>query len=280
MSIIITCNVNSRVFEESSWRAGSQGRGFRGGRGNYSSPYISHGIPNFTLKLQIAPFIEQVIPNKENDQASYYLDNRTMEIGKQLGDRLSIALAHATPVDEKLPHPNKIECNIEEVSDEEDPPSKSSKDKKANGPDSRKAPSLVFKLGNVIQPSKGGQLKGDAAFSMRESLSDGSLDTMARRPADPEEELRWMAQEVRGYVEAVLNSLAANVPKAVVLCQVEKAKEDMLNKLYSSIRFSVAGDVVSFWAESAEFLWVSRLRSILLFVLLFGAGFVAVWSWF
>ncbi|KAL6986692.1 dynamin GTPase [Sarracenia purpurea var. burkii] len=92
------------------------------------------------------------------------------------------------------------------------------------------------KLGNVIQPSKGGQLKGDAAFSMRESLSDGSLDTMARRPADPEEELRWMAQEVRGYVEAVLNSLAANVPKAVVLCQVEKSKEDMLNKLYSSIR--------------------------------------------
>lgn len=40
-----------------------------------------------------------------------------------------------------------------------------------------------------------------------------SQDTMARRPADPEEELRWMSQEVRGYVEAVLNSLAANVPK-------------------------------------------------------------------
>jgi hypothetical protein len=38
-------------------------------------------------------------------------------------------------------------------------------------------------------------------------------DAMARRPADPEEELRWMSQEVRGYVEAVLNSLAANVPK-------------------------------------------------------------------
>ena len=36
---------------------------------------------------------------------------------------------------------------------------------------------------------------------------------MARKPVDPEEELRWMAQEVRGYVEAVLNSLAANVPK-------------------------------------------------------------------
>ncbi|XP_010274994.1 PREDICTED: dynamin-2A [Nelumbo nucifera] len=161
------------------------------------------------------------------------------------------------------------ECNIEEVSEEEEPPSKSSKDKKANGPDSGKGPSLVFKITskvpyktvlkahsavvlkaesiadkiewmnkirNVIQPSKGGQAKGsETGLPIRQSLSDGSLDTMARRPADPEEELRWMAQEVRGYVEAVLNSLAANVPKAVVLCQVEKAKEDMLNQLYSSV---------------------------------------------
>ncbi|XP_059653662.1 dynamin-2A-like [Cornus florida] len=159
------------------------------------------------------------------------------------------------------------ECNIEETSDEEEPPSKTSKDKKGNGPDSGKTPNLVFKitsrvpyktvlkahsavvlkaesmadkvewlnkLRNLIQ-SKGGQVKGESSLPMRQSLSDGSLDTMARRPADPEEELRWMAQEVRGYVEAVLNSLAANVPKAVILCQVEKAKEDMLNKLYSSV---------------------------------------------
>ncbi|KAG2714035.1 hypothetical protein I3760_03G007200 [Carya illinoinensis] len=160
------------------------------------------------------------------------------------------------------------ECNIEEATDEEEPPSKSSKDKKANGPDSGKAPSLVFKITskvpyktvlkahsavvlkaesmadkiewmnkirNVIQPSRGGQVKGEGG-GMRQSLSDGSLDMMARKPADPEEELRWMSQEVRGYVEAVLNSLAANVPKqAVVLCQVEKAKEDMLNQLYSNV---------------------------------------------
>ncbi|KAK4757491.1 hypothetical protein SAY87_018792 [Trapa incisa] len=158
------------------------------------------------------------------------------------------------------------ECNIEEVSEDEEPPSKSSKDKKSNGPD--KTPSLVFKitsrvqyktvlkahsavilkaenaadkvewlnkLRNIAQPSGGGQVKGESGPPMRQSLSDGSLDTMARRPADPEEELRWMSQEVRGYVEAVLNSLAANVPKAVVLCQVEKAKEDMLNQLYSSV---------------------------------------------
>ncbi|ESW05864.1 hypothetical protein PHAVU_011G215900 [Phaseolus vulgaris] len=160
------------------------------------------------------------------------------------------------------------ECNIEEAGDEDDPPSKSSKDKKSNGPDSAKV-SLVFKISsrvpyksvlkaystvalkaesasdkvewikkisNVIQ-AKGGQIRisSDGGSTMRQSLSDGSLDTMARRPADPEEELRWMSQEVRGYVEAVLNSLAANVPKAVVLCQVEKAKEDMLNQLYSSV---------------------------------------------
>ncbi|KAI4342229.1 hypothetical protein MLD38_026876 [Melastoma candidum] len=158
------------------------------------------------------------------------------------------------------------DCNIEEFSEEDEAPPKSSKDKKANGPDSGKRPSLVFKitskvpyktvlkahsavvlkaenaadkaewlnkLRNIIGPSAGVQVKGD--FPLRQSQSDGSLDAMARRPADPEEELRWMSQEVRGYVEAVLNSLAANVPKAVVLCQVEKAKEDMLNQLYSSI---------------------------------------------
>ncbi|KAK7313951.1 hypothetical protein VNO77_39158 [Canavalia gladiata] len=160
------------------------------------------------------------------------------------------------------------ECNVEEAADEEDPPSKSSKDKKSNGPDSGKV-SLVFKItsrvpyktvlkahsavllkaesatdkvewikkiSKVIQ-AKGGQIRisSEGGSGMRQSLSDGSLDTMARRPADPEEELRWMSQEVRGYVEAVLNSLAANVPKAIVLCQVEKAKEDMLNQLYSSV---------------------------------------------
>ncbi|XP_006649028.1 dynamin-2A-like [Oryza brachyantha] len=159
------------------------------------------------------------------------------------------------------------ECNLEEIEEEE--LSKSLKDsKKANG--AEKGPSLVFKITNrvayktvlkshsavilkaetmadkvewmkkirgVIQ-SKGGSVKGSNApegGSMRQSHSDGSLDTMVRKPADPEEELRWMSQEVRGYVEAVLNSLAANVPKAIVLCQVEKAKEDMLNQLYSSI---------------------------------------------
>lgn len=157
------------------------------------------------------------------------------------------------------------ECHIEEIADEEEAPPKNSKDKKSNGPD--KGPSLAFKLTSKVpyktvlkahsavllkaeSPAdkvewinklkniatlKSGQGMGEPGLPMRQSHSDGSLDTMARRPADPEEELRWMSQEVRGYVEAVLNSLAANVPKAVVLCQVEKAKEDMLNQLYSSI---------------------------------------------
>ncbi|XP_027333740.1 dynamin-2A-like isoform X1 [Abrus precatorius] len=159
------------------------------------------------------------------------------------------------------------ECNIDEISDDDEASAKSSKDKKSNGPDSGKASNLIFKitskvpyktvmkaqsavllkaesmadkvewinkLRNVAQ-AKGGQAVTEPSFPMRQSLSDGSLDAMARKPADPEEELRWMSQEVRGYVEAVLNSLAANVPKAVVLCQVEKAKEDMLNQLYSSV---------------------------------------------
>mgnify|MGYP006957853662 FL=1 len=38
-----------------------------------------------------------------------------------------------------------------------------------------------------------------------------------RRPLDPDEDLKLMAQEVRDYVEAVLNSLAANIPKVSFL---------------------------------------------------------------
>ncbi|KAK7263777.1 hypothetical protein RJT34_31374 [Clitoria ternatea] len=159
------------------------------------------------------------------------------------------------------------DCNIDEISDDDEASAKSSKDKKSNGPDSGRASNLIFRITSKIPyktvmkaqsavllkaesmadkvdwinrlrkvaHAKGGQAVGEPSFPMRQSLSDGSLDTMARKSADPEEELRWMSQEVRGYVEAVLNSLAANVPKAVVLCQVEKAKEDMLNQLYSSI---------------------------------------------
>ncbi|CAM6036117.1 unnamed protein product [Sphagnum compactum] len=39
------------------------------------------------------------------------------------------------------------------------------------------------------------------------------MSTVLRRPLDLEEELRLMAQEVRDYVEAMLNSLSANIPK-------------------------------------------------------------------
>ncbi|KAL9325460.1 hypothetical protein ACSQ67_006105 [Phaseolus vulgaris] len=176
-----------------------------------------------------------------------------------------ITLEHVMPV-LLLVVPDQ-ECIIDDISEDDEVSTKSSKDKKSNGPDSGKASNLVFKITNKVAyktvmkaqstvllkaesmadkvewinklrnvaQAKGGHAIGEPSFPMRQSLSDGSLDTMARKPADPEEELRWMSQEVRGYVEAVLNSLAANVPKAVVLCQVEKAKEDMLNQLYSSI---------------------------------------------
>ncbi len=43
------------------------------------------------------------------------------------------------------------------------------------------------------------------------------MSTVLRRPVDPEEELRSMAKEVRDYVEAVLNSLCANIPKVSIL---------------------------------------------------------------
>ncbi|KAG0555995.1 hypothetical protein M758_11G017100 [Ceratodon purpureus] len=85
------------------------------------------------------------------------------------------------------------------------------------------------------------------------STYDGPADSsVLRRPIDPEEDLRLMAQEVRDYVEAVLNSLSANVPKAVVLCQVERAKEAMLNQLYSSISAHATGRIEELLQEDQE----------------------------
>ncbi|KAL9437552.1 hypothetical protein AB3S75_023424 [Citrus x aurantiifolia] len=100
------------------------------------------------------------------------------------------------------------ECNIGEIPEEEEPPAKSLKDKKANGPDYGKAPSLVFKItskipyktvlkahnavvlkaestadkaewinkiSKVIQ-ARGGLVRvAESGHTMRQSLSDGSL---------------------------------------------------------------------------------------------------------
>ncbi|KAF2919728.1 hypothetical protein DAI22_08g157400 [Oryza sativa Japonica Group] len=169
---------------------------------------------------------------------------------------------------------NLEECNLEEVLDEEDPTRSLKDPKKPNVPDIG-TPGLIFKIThkvaykNVLKAHKAIILKAESmaektewvtkirsivdqkgasatsGLPMKQSHSDGSLmstskkdgslDTVLRKPVDPEEELKWISQEVRGYVEAVLSSLAANVPKAVVLCQVEKAKEGMLNQLYTSI---------------------------------------------
>jgi dynamin 1/3 len=47
----------------------------------------------------------------------------------------------------------------------------------------------------------------------RHSRNRFSIAAVLRKPVDHDEELRWISQEVRGYVEAVLSSLTANVPK-------------------------------------------------------------------
>ncbi|CAL5006157.1 unnamed protein product [Urochloa decumbens] len=163
------------------------------------------------------------------------------------------------------------DCKLEEILDDEDPPRSSKDSKKSNMLDTGKDSSLMFKIThkiaykNVLKAHSAVILKAESMSDkaewvskiknivdqkglsakksnaseggapMKQSHSDGSLDTILKKPVNPEEELRWISQEVRGYVEAVLQSLAANVPKAVILCQVEKAKEDMLNQLYTSI---------------------------------------------
>ncbi|CAM6022611.1 unnamed protein product [Sphagnum balticum] len=109
------------------------------------------------------------------------------------------------------------------------------------------------KLRSCIDPQNASAVKKELDSSTRSGIPNGAADAgIPRRPVDPEEELRLMAQEVRDYVEAVLNSLAANIPKAVVLCQVERAKDAMLNQLYSSISAHSTGRIEELLQEDLE----------------------------
>ncbi|XP_008664674.1 dynamin-2A [Zea mays] len=166
---------------------------------------------------------------------------------------------------------NLEDCNLEDNLDDEDAPRSSKDSKKANMVDTGKDSSLMFKIThkiaykNVLKAHSAVILKAESMSDktewiakikgivdpkglsakkpsaseggapVRQSHPDGSLEPVLKKPVNHEEELRWISQEVRAYVEAVLNNLAGNVPKAVVLCQVEKAKEDMLSQLYTSI---------------------------------------------
>ena len=52
-----------------------------------------------------------------------------------------------------------------------------------------------------------------ASFSILNNGSPTGFFNSFRGLRQGEKELKWMSEEVHGYVEAVLNSLAANVPK-------------------------------------------------------------------
>ncbi|KAH9782254.1 Dynamin-2A [Citrus sinensis] len=122
------------------------------------------------------------------------------------------------------------ECNIEEIPEEEEPLAKSLKDKNANGPDSGKAPSLVFKITSkipyktVLKAHNAVVLKADSTADKAEWINKISKVIQARgglvRVAESGHTMRQSLSD---------GSLA------VVLCQVEKAEEDMLNQLYSSV---------------------------------------------
>ncbi|KAK3123444.1 hypothetical protein QOZ80_8AG0631020 [Eleusine coracana subsp. coracana] len=139
---------------------------------------------------------------------------------------------------------------LHEILDDEDPPRSSKDNKNANAADFSKDPSLIFKIThkiaykNVLKGHNVVILKAETMIDKTEWVtkiksivmskglatkrpnaleddrqvsqinSDGSPETaVLKEPMDHDEELRWMSQEVRGYVEAVLNSLATNVPK-------------------------------------------------------------------
>ncbi|CAI5482799.1 unnamed protein product [Closterium sp. Yama58-4] len=74
----------------------------------------------------------------------------------------------------------------------------------------------------------------------------------AGRVVNPEEELRYQVTEVRRYVQAVLVHLADNIPKAIVLSQVERARDSMLTKLYQTVSSMSDDKLHSMLQEDAE----------------------------
>ncbi|CAI0556212.1 unnamed protein product [Linum tenue] len=134
------------------------------------------------------------------------------------------------------------ECNVEDIVEDEEPPAKDKKDKKdkkANGPDS-KGYNLVFKISSkvpyktVVKTHGTLILKAESAADKAQWLSKISKIAQISRPQP-----RGASPEGGPTMRQSLSDGSL----AVVLCQVEKSKEDMLNQLYSSVSSQSAGRI-------------------------------------
>ncbi|CAI0556017.1 unnamed protein product [Linum tenue] len=134
------------------------------------------------------------------------------------------------------------ECNVEDIVEDEEPPvkdKKDKKDKKANGPDS-KGSNLVFKISSkvpyktVVKTHGTLILKAESAADKAQWISKISKIAQISRP------------QPRGASPdggPTMRQSLSDGSLAVVLCQVEKSKEDMLNQLYSSVSAQSAGRI-------------------------------------
>ncbi|CAI0555922.1 unnamed protein product [Linum tenue] len=134
------------------------------------------------------------------------------------------------------------ECNVEDIVEEEEPPvkdKKDKKDKKANGPDP-KGSNLVFKISSkvpyktVVKTHGTLILKAESAADKAQWISKISKIAQISRP------------QPRGASPdggPTMRQSLSDGSLAVVLCQVEKSKEDMLNQLYSSVSAQSAGRI-------------------------------------
>ncbi|KAL4366347.1 hypothetical protein GQ457_05G025950 [Hibiscus cannabinus] len=196
------------------------------------SSSTSNQQPELLLSQQTGSlFLASQQPQSGSDQKNdeFSVHHQNFSSGLSTGSNFSVGNSQVSGVSVCLDDTNdqlssRQECSVREYSNTQEVSIEVSKDISEVSKGFANSTGFNVKVGchPMLTRSKTGSLK--------------SKDTMARKPVDPVEELRWMSQEVRGYVEAVLNSLAANIPKAIVLCQVEKAKEDMLIQLYSSVR--------------------------------------------
>jgi dynamin GTPase len=113
----------------------------------------------------------------------------------------------------------------------------------------------VSKMRTVAARASGAkEVESDADSGYDNEAAPAAMAPPVRavRPSDPDAELRLMGAEVRDYVDSVLENLAANIPKAVVFCQIERAKETLLNKLYSGISAQADSGIDALLQEDGE----------------------------
>eukprot|EP00850_Spirogloea_muscicola_P023439 SM000356S13443 [mRNA] locus=s356:62603:67527:- [translate_table: standard] len=175
--------------------------------------------------------VEEVVPPEELPPTGDVKD-----AGKLLASQLSFKISNKTPYKVVVKGQYALILRADNAAEKTEWVTRiraCTRGSKVPTPTGSRAESPDTSAASSARPSTTQPPSSGATFKRVDSAE--SFTTLRKQNLDPDEDLKVMTEEVREYVDSVLHNLANNIPKAIVLCQVEKVKETMLNKLYSSI---------------------------------------------